>query len=84
MSQDLVATPADAVQTSGVLRFVLQAVCKSAEICKYWDQPSARAATAFEEMTLLDKIYWVYKCAHPIIRPERGATVDALCGAEIT
>jgi poly-gamma-glutamate synthesis protein (capsule biosynthesis protein) len=82
MSQNLAATPADAVQTSGVLRFVLQAVCKSAEICKYWDQPSARAATAFEEMTLLDKIYWVYKCAHPIIRPERGATLDALCGSD--
>ncbi len=82
MSQDLAATPADAVQTSGVLRFLLRAVCKSAEICKYWDQPSARAATAFEEMTLLDKIYWVYKCAHPIIRPERGATVDALGGVD--
>jgi Bacterial capsule synthesis protein PGA_cap len=82
MSQYLAATPADAVQTSDVLRFVLRAVCKSAEISKCWDQPSARAATAFEEMTLLDKIYWVYKCTHPIIRPERGATVDTLCGPD--
>jgi len=82
MSQDLAATPADAVQTSGVLRFFLRAVCKSAEICKYWDRPFTRAATAFEEMTLLDKIYWVYKCAHPIIRPERGTAVGALCGAD--
>lgn len=82
MPQDFAATPADAVQTSGMLRFILQAVCKSAEICRYWDQPAAGAATAFEEMTLLDKMYWVYKCAHPIIRPERGATVGALCGAD--
>ena len=80
MPEDLAATPADGVQTSSVLRFILRTVCKFAEICRYWDQPSARAATAFEEMTLLDKIYWVYKCTHPVIRPERGATGNALYG----
>lgn len=84
MSKDFVATPADVVKTSGWFRFLLQAVCKLAEIFKYWDKPSSRAATAFEEMTLLDKVYWVYKCAHPVIRPEPGTNVDALCGTGST
>lgn len=80
MFEDLPATPADALEISGGLWFVLQTVSKLAEIFGFWDYPSSKTATAFEEMTVLDKLYWAYKCTHPVIHPEHGTNIDALCG----
>ncbi len=82
MFEDLPATPLDALEISGGLRFVLQTVSKLAEIFGFWDHPSSKTAIAFEEMTMLDKLHWAYKCAHPVIRPEHGTRIDALCGGK--
>jgi hypothetical protein len=65
-------TPADALEIPPALRLVMQTVCKSADRMGFWSAPAAGAATDFEEMTLLDKIYWVYKSRRPVLRGEPG------------
>lgn len=72
MSKSLPSTPADVLEIPQALRVAMNAVCKSAETFGYWDHPYAKAAASFEEMTLLDKFYWAYKCTHPITRFEKG------------
>ncbi|MCI0749834.1 MAG: CapA family protein [Nevskiales bacterium] len=84
MFEDLPATPLEALEISGGLRFVLRLVSRAADIFGFWDRPLRKAATNFEDMTLLDKLYWAYKCAHPVLHPERGADLAALCGPKPT
>lgn len=78
MHRALPSTPADVLEISSGLRFTMNAVCKSAEILKYWDHPYKNAATSFEEMTLWDKLYWVYKSGKPITRVEQGEQISTL------
>jgi poly-gamma-glutamate capsule biosynthesis protein CapA/YwtB (metallophosphatase superfamily) len=78
MNSDSPSTPAEALQISAALRFTMNAVCKSAELFGYWDRPYQGAATNFEEMSLLDKFYWVYKCRRPVVRMEGGERIDTL------
>ena len=66
------ATPAEVLDIPLALRLALNAVCKSAEAFGYWDRPYRNAAASFEDMTLIDKFYWAYKCTHPIARMEKG------------
>lgn len=77
MHKELPATPADVLEISGALRLVMNAVFKSADLFGFWDSPYRNAAASFEDMTLLDKLYWAYKCRHPISRGEQGAGIDA-------
>jgi poly-gamma-glutamate synthesis protein (capsule biosynthesis protein) len=72
------ATPADVLDISGGLRFVMNTVCKSAELFGYWHHPYKNAATCFEEMTLLDKFYWVYKCRQPVVHGEKREHIHQL------
>lgn len=79
MHSKLPSTPADVLQIPQALRAAMNAVCKSAEVLGYWDHPYNKAAASFEEMTLIDKFYWAYKCTHPITRVEKGErTADLL------
>ena len=79
MRSNLPSTPADVLEISRTFRFTMNTVFKSADIFKYWDHPYKKAATSFEEMTLLDKFYWAYKCTNPITRVEKGEqTADLL------
>ncbi|WP_244840108.1 CapA family protein [Mesorhizobium sp. 131-2-5] len=39
----------------------------------YWDAPLAGAATDGAEFGFRDEVYWFYKSARPIIKPEEGA-----------
>lgn len=52
----------------------------------FWKYPKKSAAGDFEEMSLLDKIYWGYKSKHPVTRPEKNSqTLDYVKpGAEMT
>ncbi|MDD3182488.1 MAG: CapA family protein [Alphaproteobacteria bacterium] len=73
MQSNLPATPADVLDlSSGVLRFVMNFVIKSAECLRFWSYPYKKAATSFEEMTLWDTLYWAYKCTNPITHWEKG------------
>ncbi len=72
MCNNLPSTPADVLEISRTIRFTMNTVFKSADVLKFWDYPYKKAATSFEEMTLLDKFYWVYKCTNPITRVEKG------------
>lgn len=78
MHNDLPNTPAEVLEIPAALRFAMNTVCKSADLFGYWDHPYRNAAASFEEMNLLDKFYWVYKCTNPITRMEKGVQVADL------
>jgi len=72
MQKHFPATPAEALEISPALRFVMSTVCKCADTFGFWSLPAKGAATDFPEMTLLDKIYWVYKSSRPTVLGEKG------------
>jgi poly-gamma-glutamate synthesis protein (capsule biosynthesis protein) len=72
MQSRLPATPLEALSISGVLRLIVKIVHTCADIFGSWRYPSKKAAADFEEMTLLDKMYWGYKSKNPIVRAEKG------------
>jgi len=51
----------------------MDAVLKLAKLFGFWDFPYKQAATSYEEMSTLDKIYWFHKNANPVTRAEKGA-----------
>lgn len=77
MSSRLPATPLDALSISGVLRFIVKTLHRSADIFGYWKYPSEKAAADFEDWSLLDKIRWGYKSKNPVLRGEKGARLEA-------
>lgn len=76
MHKDAPSTPAEVLEISHALRLVMHAVCLSADLLKYWNYPFKKAATSFEEMSLLDKLYWAYKCKKPVTRAEKGTNIE--------
>ena len=64
--------------SSRILRLVMNAVVKAAELFGFWQYPLKNAATASEEMGLPDHLYWVYKCKNPITRVEKGERAENL------
>lgn len=75
MQSWLPGTPLEALSISRVLRFIVKTIHTCADIFGFWKYPSQKAAADFEEMTLLDKIYWGYKSKNPIVRAEKGSQV---------
>lgn len=72
-------TPAEVLDISTAwLRFKMNAVVKLAELTGFWKRPFQKAATDFEEMTLPDIYYWVYKCINPIADTEKGQEIAGL------
>ncbi len=82
MHRKLPSTPIEALEISAGLRFTMNMVCKAADLFGFWNRPFKGAATSFEEMTLLDKFYWVYKCTNPITQVERGENTAGLFSAD--
>ena len=73
MRNVLPSNPSEVLDLSTkALRVKVYVAVLAAEIFKYWRYPLKNAATAFEEMTLRDIYYWVYKSKNPITRMERG------------
>jgi len=77
MNSRLPATPLDSLTISGLLKFIVQTIHRGADMFGFWRFPSKKAAADFEEMSLLDKIYWGYKSKKPIQRGEKGSELDA-------
>jgi len=69
MRSTLPATPMDALKISPVLAAVVKIIHLAADILGFWKSPSRKAAADFEDMGLLDKIYWGYKSKKPVRRP---------------
>jgi len=67
------STPAEALDISAGFRAIVSLVSRCADILGFWRFPARKAATDFPEMTLLDKIYWIYKSSRPVLRAEKGA-----------
>jgi len=67
----LPAKPMEDIALVGLTGFIVKTVCRSAEIFGFWKLPMKKAAADILDMSLLDKIYWVYKSLNPIIRPEK-------------
>jgi poly-gamma-glutamate capsule biosynthesis protein CapA/YwtB (metallophosphatase superfamily) len=68
----LPAKPMEDIELVGLTGFIIKFVCRSAEIFGFWNRPMKKAAADILDMSLLDKIYWVYKSLNPIIRPEKN------------
>ena len=77
MKSRLPASPLDALSISGALRAIVKTIHTCADLFGFWKYPSKKAAGDFEEMTLLDKIYWGYKSKKPIIHPEKGSRLES-------
>lgn len=77
MKSRLPATPLDALSISGVLRFIVKILHRSADIFGFWKYPSKKAAADFEDWSLLDKIRWGYKSKNPVLRGEKGGQLEA-------
>jgi hypothetical protein len=75
MGSRLPATPLEVLSISRVLRFIVKTIHTCADIFGFWKYPSQKAAADFEEMTLLDKIYWGYKSKNPIVRAEKDSRI---------
>lgn len=79
MRSELPATPIDVLDISSLkTKLKVKAAVGLAEIFGFWKHPLDGAATAAEEMTLRDIYYWVYKCANPVTRAEKGTSPDRL------
>lgn len=78
MNSRLPATPLDALSISGALRLAIKTIHTFADIFGTWKRPSKNAAGDFEDMSLLDKIYWGYKSKKPILHPEKGHSKESL------
>ncbi len=70
--------PADELGFTGKLKLKVDGVCNAARVFKFWNRPYKNAATSYEEMSLLDICYWVYKNTSPITKTERGQRPEAL------
>lgn len=69
MNSRLPSTPLDALNISPALGAVVKTIHRIADIFGFWNSPSEKAAADFEDMSLLDKIYWGYKSKKPVRRP---------------
>lgn len=52
---------------------LIEIAARGALLLDYWDVPLADAATDGAEFGFRDEVYWFYKSARPITKPERGA-----------
>lgn len=68
-------TPRDTFAFRGLERLVYGGSVRFFEVTGLWKHP-IRASGDFEEMKLLDKIYWLYKAQNPITRPPRGSGLE--------
>ncbi len=76
MKSKLPATPMDALNISGTLRAAIKTIHTWANVSDCWKYPSKKAAGDFEDMSLMDKIYWGYKSKKPITRAEKGSGLE--------
>jgi poly-gamma-glutamate synthesis protein (capsule biosynthesis protein) len=79
MPVTLPATPIGALDISSTsLKLKMHLVVTAAKLFGFWKRPDPKTATTFEEMGLRDIFYWVYKCTHPVTRPEAGVDMAGL------
>lgn len=68
-------TPIEEYQSPTVAPgLAMKTAIKCAKLVRYWDGPSANAATDAGEMNFIDKVYWWYKLARPIVKAEKGVS----------
>ncbi|MCP5048246.1 MAG: CapA family protein [bacterium] len=77
MKSRLPATPLEALSISGALRFIVKTIHTMADIFGFWKHPSKKAAADFEDMSLVDKIYWGYKSKNPVVHAEKGTQLKS-------
>jgi poly-gamma-glutamate synthesis protein (capsule biosynthesis protein) len=76
----LPSTPLDALNISPVLGAVVKTIHFFADIFGFWRSPSEKAAADFEDMSLLDKIYWGYKSKKPVRRSHKNLNKRSMSG----
>ncbi|WP_413208392.1 CapA family protein [Rhodospirillum sp. A1_3_36] len=79
MVKPLPSVPAEVLDISTEdFRRDIFATVEAAEQDGRWQRPFQGAAANFDELTLEDIYYWVYKSRNPITQPEDGMDVDVL------
>ncbi len=76
MISRLPSTPLETLSLSSALSFIVKTIHALARFFGFWDRPLKNATSDFEEMPLLDKIYWGYKSKNPVIRAEKGSGLE--------
>jgi poly-gamma-glutamate synthesis protein (capsule biosynthesis protein) len=76
MSVHLPHDPRAAMQFGRRDAFVYDSLCKLAAVSGVWRYPAPRSGD-LEEMTFLDKVYWVYKGSSPVRRAEKSSGLES-------
>jgi poly-gamma-glutamate capsule biosynthesis protein CapA/YwtB (metallophosphatase superfamily) len=72
----LPATPMETLSLSGAVAVIVKALHKAADTFGFWNHPAKKTAGDFEEMSLMDKIYWGYKSKNPIKKVEKDRQLE--------
>lgn len=62
--------------------FVIDALCRLAERTGTWRYPATRSGD-LEEMTFLDKVYWMYKGSHPVRFAEKNSGLESFFARQV-
>lgn len=77
MPDRLPNSPDEVLQVSAPpLRAILAGFQWLANRKRLWRYPAAKAATAAEEMSIIDNLYWIYKTSRPITEYERDLPAE--------
>ena len=68
--------PKDAVRLPLLKRLMVKAILPAVRLSGRWDYPRMTDGD-FPNMTLVDKLYWLYKSQYPVHRGERGGNLEA-------
>ncbi len=63
-------SPQQALVVAPVKRVLINSICFLARVFGFWNKPFLKAEADIENMTLLHKIYWVFKSGQPIMKPD--------------
>jgi poly-gamma-glutamate capsule biosynthesis protein CapA/YwtB (metallophosphatase superfamily) len=77
MNNTLPVNPVKTLHISPLLKGVMNIIHWIASLFRLWKRPWKKAAANYEEMTLLDKMYWTYKSKEIIKEPEKGLAIGS-------
>jgi len=69
---NLPKTPFEKVKLNPALNIIVKTVFFLASMFGFWKKARKKASANFEDMSLIDKIFWGYKSQYPIILPEKN------------
>lgn len=74
-SMILLRNPSDSISSSLPKKLMIGVTWKLANVFKFWKYPRKNDG-CFENMSIVDKLYWIYKAQRPILYGEKRSGVE--------